>query len=392
MDIIQLRKDTPGCDNVIHFNNAGASLTSLPVYDAIQSYSEQELKVGGYETAEKFTKELEGFYTSVARLINSSPDEIAFTESATVAWQRVFYSIPFKKGDVIVTCVTEYASNYIAYLQLKQKIGIEIQVIPNDQNGDLDIQNAEQMLSRQPRLLSINHIPTNAGVVNPAEELGKLAQKYGVLYLLDSCQSVGQFPVDVQQIQCDFLCATGRKYLRGPRGTGFLFVSKRVLHTIEPVTLDLHSAQWVTENKFTLRKDARRFETWESNLANKLGLKTAIDNLNDMNIQLVWVRIQELGKKTRTSLDKIDGVTVQDKGSVLGGIVTFTTNQLTPVEIKNKLRQQNINVSVVDSSSALLDMGNRGLDKVVRASVHYYNTYEEIEILSHALSGMLNNS
>jgi selenocysteine lyase/cysteine desulfurase len=379
IDELRVRAQTSGTDHLIHFNNAGASLMPDVVVEAIKSYIDSEAKIGGYETAELFDNELNSFYHNSARLINANHDEIAFTESATVAWHRAVHSISFKKGDVILTCVSEYASNYIAYLQLSKLFDVQIRVIPNDSNGVIDIDALNSFVDSKVKLISICHMPTGNGLINPVEEVGKVARLNNILYLLDACQSVGQYPIDVEKINCDFLSVTGRKYLRGPRGTGFLYARSSSTNHLEPMFLDLHGAEWISEDSFEMRSDARRYETWESNLSAKYGLSIAIDYLNNLDISSVYQSVTDLAKYLRDSLRNVKGIIVTDTGLKQSGIVTFTYQKSDPTAIKKYLSEHAVNVSIIVASSSLLDFDERNIKESIRASVHYFNTKEEID-------------
>lgn len=379
MDITKLRNNTPGCKHVIHFNNAGASLMSQSTLDAHINYLQEEAKYGGYETAERNHNELECFYSEVAKLINAKPEEIAFTESATVAWQRIFFSIPFQKGDVIITCNSEYASNYISFLLAKDKFGVEIKNIPSLANGDIDLDALEKSIDNRTRLVAITHTPTNGGMVNAAEKIGKIAHRHNVFYLLDACQSAGQYPLDVSKIKCDFLSATGRKYLRGPRGTGFLYVNKKHIDKLTPQNLDLHGATWTSPDEYESLKSARKFETWESSLAAKYAFVTSLRELNHLNISTIWPRVSSLADYFRMNLQKLSNIEIYDIGEIKCGIVTFNSSKVSINTLKSQLDKNNINTSIAVASGTLLDATNRNLDKLIRASVHYYNTEEEVD-------------
>ncbi|MCE5315760.1 MAG: aminotransferase class V-fold PLP-dependent enzyme [Parachlamydia sp.] len=377
-DIERARKETPGCAHVLHFNNAGAALIPAPVIDAVNSHFQLEIEMGGYEAADLKADDIQQFYASAARLIHCDPAEIAYIENATRAWDFAFYSLVFKPGDKILTAVAEYASNYLAYLQIAKKTGAIIEVIQNDASGQLSLTDLARRMDDKVKLIAVTHIPTNGGLINPAAEVGKIAKAANVFYLLDATQSVGQMPMDVQELGCDALCATGRKYLRGPRGTGFLYVSNRVMQTMEPPFIDLHAAVWKSRDKYELAPDARRFETWETNYSNKLGLKAAIDYALSWGLENTWERVRFLGDSLRGKLRAIPGVSVHDLGERKSGIVTFTVHSLTPQEVLKKLKEKKMNVSVSLAEYSLLDMDQRGLRALVRSSVHYYNTEEEL--------------
>ena len=378
-DLQRARQDTPGCEHVLHFNNAGASLMPRPVLEATIAHLQLEAQMGGYEAADRANDAIEHVYDAVARLTGCSRDEIAIIENATRAWDMAFYSIPFKPGDRILTAMAEYASNYIAYLQVTRKTGATVEVIPNDAHGQISLEALRKAIDDRVKFVAITHVPTNGGLVNPVVEVGKVAREHGILYLVDACQSVGQMPIDVNQIGCDMLSATGRKYLRGPRGTGFLYVRRSVLENLEPPLLDLHAAEWVANDRYEIRPDGRRFETWETNYAGKIGLGVAVDYALEWGVDATWRRIKSLAYKVRTQLSPLPGVIVRDRGVTQCGIVTFSVEDKDPDNIANMLSKHNINVSVTSRSSTLLDMKARGLDSLVRASVHYYNSEEEVE-------------
>jgi selenocysteine lyase/cysteine desulfurase len=378
-DLARARRETPGCENVLHFNNAGAALMPQPVLDAVVNHLQLEAAIGGYEAKEKELAAVEHVYDAAARLINCAPDEIAFIENATRAWDMAFYSIPFRSGDRILTAKSEYASNYIAYLQVARHTGAVIEVVPDDEYGQTSVSALRNMIDERVKLISISHVPTQGGLVNPAKEIGAVAREAGVLYLLDACQSVGQMPIDVKEIGCDILSTTGRKYLRGPRGTGLLYVRRELIERFEPPFLDLHAANWLDEDRYEVRPDARRFENWEMYYAGKVGLGVAIDYALDWNIDVVWPRIHSLAEQLRSQLRELDGVAIHDLGRERCGIVTFTVDGISAVEMQKKLAAEKINVTVSFAESNRLDLPSRRLSQLVRASVHYYNTEDEID-------------
>ena len=386
IDVQKMRAETPGCARVIHLNNAGCSLPPQSVLDAAIGYLEDEAVAGGYETAEARTEDLDAIYESAATLLGAEPREIAVTDSATRAWDLAFDSLQLGEGDRILTTTSEYGANYIAYLQLAQRSGVVIDVVPDTATGEIDVTALAEMIDDRVGLISINHIPTNGGLVNPAAEVGRVANAAGIPYLLDACQSVGQLPIDVKEIGCDYLSATGRKFLRGPRGTGLLYIRREILEDLEPAVLDLWGATWVAPDRYEVRRDARRFELWEMNLAAKLGLRTAIDYSMAVGLGAIWVRVQSLGAGLRQRLRTIDGVTVHDVGAVQGAIVTFNVDGLSPDEVRAALRRADINVSTVTPGSARLDMEGRGLSGLVRASVHYFNTEAELDACAEVVA------
>jgi selenocysteine lyase/cysteine desulfurase len=381
IDVPRARRETPGCEHVTHLNNAGSSLPPQLVLDAVVGHLELEARVGGYEAHEQNEAAIERFYGAAAELLGARPEEIAFASSATRAWDMAFYAFPFERGDRILTAVTEYISNYIAYIQIAERTGVEVIPVPNDEHGQVSVDALRELVDERVKLIAITHVPTNGGLVNPAAEIGAVAREAGIPYLLDACQSVGQLPVDVEEIGCDVLSATGRKYLRGPRGTGFLYVRSSLLDRLEPPFLDMRAADWVEPDRYELRPDALRFEEWEQAYAAKIGLATAIDYALGWGLAAIWERVAALGERLRTRLGDVEGVTVRDLGAVRCGIVTFTVDGAGAEELKDRLARERINVTVSPRSSTLLDSQERGLPDLIRASVHYYNTDEELDRL-----------
>lgn len=381
LNIEKLRADTPGTQAVIHFNNAGCSLPTKDSIDIITEYLQLEATLGGYEVKNKYENIINEFYTEAAQLINSSDDEIAIVGNASDGINKMLFSIPWVEGDVILTTEVEYGNCYLNYLKLKEEKGIEIKIVPNDDDGNILLEKMEEMISSRVKLIAVTHIPTNSGLIMPAEEIGKIAKKHHILYLLDACQSVGHIPVDIQKIQCDFLSTTSRKYLRGPRGIGFIYVRKEVLKKLKPATLDMVTAHWKDADNYDLDCNIKIFEQWEKSYALVLGFSKALSYLNNLGVENTWKRIQQLSSYLRSELEKTGGIEVTDIGKNKCGIVTFSMAGVDPEELVNALLQQGINLSTSLRFSSVLDMDKRGLTGVCRASIHYYNTEDEIDIL-----------
>jgi cysteine desulfurase/selenocysteine lyase len=388
-DVERARRDTPGAIRVAHLNNAGAALPPSQVTEAVIAHLRLEAEIGGYEAAAAAAERIEGTYRAIARLIGCEVDEIAVVENATRAWDMAFYAMTFKPGDRILTAHAEYASNVIAFLQVARRTGAVVEVVDDDEHGQLCLADLRRRLERhggEVKLIAITHVPTQGGLVNPAEETGALAREAGVPFLLDACQSVGQLPIDVERLSVDLLSATGRKFLRGPRGTGFLYVRRSILDHLEPPFLDLHAATWTAPDRYEIRPDARRFESWETNFAGKIGLGVAADYALSWGLDAIAARVTALAEDLRERLRALDGVRVHDRGLRRCGIVTFTVDGVPAEDVRRRLAESGVNTSVSHASSARLDLPRRGLLELVRASVHYYNTDDELDRLVTALS------
>ncbi|WP_104433039.1 aminotransferase class V-fold PLP-dependent enzyme [Kineococcus xinjiangensis] len=383
-DVARARRETPGCAHVAHLDNAGAALPPAVVTEAVVAHLRREARTGGYAAAAAAAGDVERTYTAIARLLGCAPEEIALTDSATRAWQVAFHGLVFRSGQRILTGRAEYASNVISLLQVAARSGVRIEVVDDDEHGQLDVADLRRRLDDDVALVAVTHVPTSGGLVNPVADVGRACREAGTLFLLDACQSVGQMPVDVAEIGCDFLAATGRKFLRAPRGTGFLYASPRTRH-VEPPFLDLRSAELAAPDRYVVRGDARRFETWESDVAGRIGLGVAVEHALGWGLDVIRDRVQELAAGLRARLLERPGTAVHDQGVRRCGIVTFTVDGVPAAQVQGELSAAGVNTSVAAAASARLDLGSRGLPDVVRASVHYYNDEEDVERLLAAL-------
>ncbi|WP_404934194.1 aminotransferase class V-fold PLP-dependent enzyme [Nitratireductor sp. L15S-10] len=390
LDTQRLRAETPGCrPELVHFNNAGASLMPRPVIEAVERHWTEEIMSGGYEAAERMAGQMQATYDVTARLVGGAPDEIAFFDNATRAWQAAFYAIGWKSGDQLITGQSEYNSNMIAFRHAEARLGIKVILAPDTPAGIVDVAALETLITDRTRLIAISHMPTNDGLINPAQEIGAVANRHGVPFLLDACQSVGQMPINAKALGCTMLSATGRKYLRGPRGTGFLWVDRASLHALQPHALDIQSAHWTDVDQFELAAGARRFELWERNVAAQLGLGAACRYALDIGLENIWAHISDLATQMRRMLTGLPDITVQDRGLEKSGIVTFFHETVPSETLVGALRERfGINTSVSNTQLTRRSLRARGVKTLVRASVHAYNTADEVERLGEALANL----
>jgi cysteine desulfurase/selenocysteine lyase len=388
IDIDRVRADTPGLEKRIHLLACGAAPSPVPVLKAITDHLALEATIGGYEAATAQSVCLEGVYDQVASLIGARSDEIALVENATVGWCHAFYALELKEGDRVLTCHAEYAANYVAFLQRAKRDGIFIDIVPDDETGALDVNALETMIGPRTALIAITWVPTNGGLVNPAAEVGRVARAHNIPYLLDACQAVGQMPIDVTAIGCDFLSATGRKFLRGPRGTGFLYVRKALIETLEPITIDHFAAPWVAADRYELRSDARRFETWENSYALRAGLGAAVVYARAIGMEQIQQRARALANGLRDRLLTLPGARIMDQGNEQCAIVSFTVAGLHATDAVARLRDQDINIGASSPSSTLIDSESRALPVLLRAAPHYYNTEDELDSVVDAIDNL----
>lgn len=396
-EIRRFRDDTVGTRHVVHLNNAGAGLMPDVVTKVQLDHLSLESRIGGYEAAALQAEAIKAFYQQCALLLNCKPSNIAFTASATDAYTRALSAVPFEKGDIILTDRDDFVSNQIQFLSLQKRIGVRIIHINNAAIGGVDLDDLQEKLHHyQPRLLAITHIPTNSGLVQPVQEIAAIYESYSkahpgkTWYILDACQSAGQMKLDVKALQCDFLSMTCRKFLRGPRGTGALYISDRALQGgLEPMFIDMRGAEWTEKDTYQQQPDAKRFEDWEFAYSTVIGTKAAIEYCLHIGEERIWQQVRLMAAITRDKLAAVDKVRVLDRGPEKGGLVTFHVEGSDPVLIANGLLQRKINVVPSYRAFGVLDFDEKGVKWAVRASPHYYNTVEEIDFFIESLEEII---
>jgi selenocysteine lyase/cysteine desulfurase len=393
-EITAFRKNTDGCLNVNHLNNAGASLMPNIVTQGILDHITLESQIGGYEASALRADAIHEFYVQAGKLFNCKPTNIAFTASATDSYTRALSSIPFQPDDIILTDNDDFISNQIQFLSCRKRFGIRIEHIRNSPEGGVDLDDLEQKLKKlKPRLLAITHIPTNSGLIQPVKRIAEIYDRYEqehhdkTWYILDACQSVGQMKLDVTELKCDFLSVTSRKFLRGPRGTGFLFISDKALrYGLEPLFIDMRGAEWIEKDLYKPREDAVRFEDWEFAYSLVLGTRFAIELCLAIGEEKIWRQVKFLSDRMRTQLSALENVRILDKGPEIGGLVTFTIGGSEPKFIVNELLKKKINVVPTYRNFAVIDFDEKNVQWAIRASPHYFNTIAELDELTDAVS------
>jgi selenocysteine lyase/cysteine desulfurase len=296
--------------------------------------------------------------------------------------------LTFKPGDRILTGRAEYGSNVLAYLRIAQRTGAEVVVVPDDESGQLDTAALADLIDERTKLVGVSHVPTGGGLINPAAEIGRITRAAGVPFLLDATQSIGQFPVDAAEIGCDMITATGRKFLRGPRGTGFLWVRTGALEYLDPSVIELKSATWDGKRGFTWHDGAQRFETWEMSYSNILGLDAAVRQALGLGLDKIGRRAIALGAYLRDRLDALPGVTTHDLGRDRCAIVTAKVDALATGDVAAALARHGINVTTTVPEHSQFDTEHRGVHPLVRLSPHYYNTEAELDRAVEVIAGL----
>jgi len=387
INLLLARADTPGVKHVAHLNNAGASLPPKPVIDAVTDHLRLESELGPYEAAERAQAAVERGRGALADLIDCHGDELAMFESATRAWGAALSSIPLRPGDRVLISPMEYGSSYLAFLHLAHRTGAHVEVLPVDADGLVSAADLRDRVDERVKLIAMTHVPMHDGLIYPVASIGRVAREFEIPYLVDASQSVGQLPVDVREIGCDMLVGCGRKFLRGPRGTGFLYARRAFAEQLSPGAVGLDGVEWDGAG-YRFARAARRFDTWETNYATRIGLGVAVDYAMSWGIENTWRRIRALAADLRRDLAGISGITVQDRGRERCGTIALTVHGHTAHRVRAELQRAGINSWVCLSNAACVDMRRRGLDSLLRVSVHYYNSVEELARLCNVLESL----
>jgi selenocysteine lyase/cysteine desulfurase len=382
------RAETPGCANRNHLNNAGAGLMPQSVLQAMLGHLRQEADIGGYESADAAAGAIHQAYENVARLIGTQARNIAIVENATVAFSQALAAFDFSPVDAIVTTRNDYISNQLMYLSLSRRFGVKIYRARDLPAGGVDPESVRELIAKpEVRLVAVTWVPTNSGLIQPVEAVGKICEAAGMPYLVDACQAVGHIPIDVANLHCDFLSTTARKFLRGPRGIGFLYVSNRALERgLYPLLVDMQGAKWVDADSFELVDDARRFENWEFAYALVLGMGEAARYAAAVGIDEGGRRARELAAYARARLSEVPGLRVLDRGASLAAIVTVEVKGHNAKDVVETLRQRGINTSATLRDYAVIDMDEKRAVSALRLSPHYYNSQAEVDAAVLALA------
>jgi len=390
LSLTQVRKDLIDYGNQLFLNSAGASLMPRQVVEKITSYLQLEARQGGYYVADQRAEELDQFNHQVAKLLGTKTRNVTFAHSATDAYVGALSAIPFKSGDVILTSDDDYVANQLQFLSLKKRFGINIKFINNLPNGDLDVDHFQTLVQEySPRLVAITHIPTNSGLVQEVATIGRICAAKDIIFLLDACQSVGQMEVNIDKYPCDFLTATGRKFIRGPRGTGFLYVSDRMLDNgYAPLFPDGNGAVWTGKDTYEIENTAARFTNWERPYALVQGMTEALRYLQSVGIENIELQNKKIASRLRENLAAIAGITLYDRGSTQCNIITFRKAGKTQADFQEHFLQHQVYYGISQKAQGQIDFEKKGIDWAVRLSPHYFNTEEEMDRVSEVVEGI----
>ncbi len=285
---------------------------------------------------------------------------------------------------------TTYVSHALHLMSLAHERGFELVLAPEGPDGGVDLVALDALLADGvPTIVSVAHIPTSSGLVEPAEGIGDVCRRHGVTYLLDATQSIGHLDVDVRRAGCDVLVTTGRKFLRAPRGTGLAYVAGPLLERLTPTAPDVRGASWIADRAWDLVDTARRYETWESSVAGRLGLGVALREATERGASRTQEHLVAMGARMRAALGDLDGVILADPpASSSSAIVTFCVEGVEAKEAVERLAQRRVSIVSVPATHGQWDLGARSLEIVLRASAHVYNDDDDLARLIDGVASL----
>ncbi len=380
IDVEAVRADTPGCARCAHFNAAGSALMPRPVIEAIRSHLDLEAAIDGYRAADRQQALIEDTYRAYAELLGTKPANIALCENATDAFSRALSAIDFEPGDLILTSENDYVSNQITYLSMVKRLRVRLERIPEHPQGGFDPAAADDLIrARRPRLVALSQVPTNSGLIQPVAAVAGACADTGAYYLLDACQSIGQMELDVGSLGCDFLSASARKFLRGPRGSGVLYCSERVLNEgLAPLYLDLRGARWAAADRYEAESSARRFETWENPYALVIGAGVAVRYALGIGLAAIERHLCARAAAMREALAELPGLRVLDRGKRRCAIVTFTLSATSPAAAIAHLDRHGITASISQRDYAVIDFDRKEAPWAIRVAPHCYTNAQDV--------------
>jgi selenocysteine lyase/cysteine desulfurase len=361
------------------------------VLDACKAHLDLEARIGGYEAADARAADVSRVYADVGRLIGAPSENVAIVANATAGFIQSISSFDLEPGDVIVTTRSDYTSYQITFLSLAERLGIVVRHAEDLPEGGVDPESVRDLASdRRCRLVHVSWVPTHSGLIQDAAAVGEVCESLDVPYLLDACQAVGQIPIDVTRLKCDYLTATARKFLRGPRGIGFMYASDKALDRGDhPLFVDMRGATWVEPDQYEIAPTAMRYEDWEFSYALVLGLGAAAAYAVDVGIGVASARAFSLARRLRDGISSMPGARVLDGGREQCAIVTAMFDGRDARKIVQGLKARNINTSASLRWYGLLDFSAKDVDAAVRISPHYYNTEDEIDRTLEAIRELI---
>jgi len=388
-----LKREIRGNNRLIYLDSGATSQKPNSVMAAERDFYENHnaaVHRGAHQLAEEATELYEGARAKVAAFINADVDEVIFTKSATESINAIAYSLGnaragskfhIKPGDRIVVSEMEHHANLIPWQELSARTGAELVWFKVSDNGRLDLSNMDELINERTKIVALTHQSNVLGTIVPLDQVTAKAHSVGALFVLDACQSVPHYKVDVKALNVDFIAFSGHKML-GPTGVGILWGKKSLLDEMPPFLTGGSMIETVTMESATYLGAPKRFEAGVPNMAQAIGLGAAVDYLNAIGLDEIHAHEVELTKRALDGLQSIKGLSVIGPKDLemRGGVVSFAVEGVHPHDLGQALDQYGIAVRTGHHCAWPL-MRRFKTVATTRASFYLYNDFDEIEAL-----------
>lgn len=371
--------------NYVYVNSAAASPPPRQVVDTSIDYLQKTASLGPYLPSfrEEVYQKIEETREKAAKFIGAKTSEMAFVKNGTEGINFIANGLTWNKGDEIILADIEFHSNYTPWLKLRDKKKVHLKIIKTDFSGVIDVNLIEQEISNRTKLITVSHLSNASGALQHIEKICEIAKKRDVLTLINASQTLGLIPINVQELDCDFLTGCGRKWLRGPEGSGILYIRESLVESIEPTIIGWGGTTWDFEtNEYYYLSTARRVEAGCPIVPSILGLGAAIDYAQNIGIEEIVTKVEALTRYSFQQLSVIEGIAIYGPKNIENrlAIIPFNVEGLHPDEITNYLEKNNI---IIESGTFMANMllQHYGINKMVRISPHYFNTKVEIDFI-----------
>ena len=394
-DVKNIREDFPilkkqiNGKQLIYFDNAATSQTPTCVINSISDYYNNynsNIHRGVHSLSEEATEAYEKARGKIQIHFNAKhKEEIIFTSGTTHSINIVsngFLNLIGEDDEIIVSGL-EHHSNIVPWQMMCEKTNSKLKVIPLDKNGELDLKEFKNLVSKKTKLVFLNHVSNALGIINPIEEIIQISHSYNALVLIDGAQSAAHFKIDLQKLNVDFFTASAHK-LCGPTGVGFLYGKKELLEEIEPFMGGGEMISDVTFEKTTYAEIPHKFEAGTPNISGVIAFGVALDYMNNLGFENIRQYEDKLLKYATEKLKEIDGLIIYGDVKNKTSVISFNISGIHSYDIGSILDKYGVAVRTGQHCAQPI-MDHFDIPGTVRVSLSFINTFEEIDILQEAI-------
>lgn len=391
----EIRKDFRFIKDIIYLDSASVVPSPISVIDAMNEYFFKmpfNYGVGEFTLSKKVAEEVNDTREKLLKFINASPNwQVVFTKNTTEAINLLARGFHWEKGDEVIITNVEHQSNIMPWMRLKKENDVILKIVSANKKGIIDPESISDCITSRTKMISITHVSNIYGTIQMVEEIGKIAKKNGIYFMVDAAQSAGRISIDVQKIGCDFITICGRKGLMGPQGTGALCAQSTNLEMLKPLTVGSRAGNVRNQEFYSLNSTPYCFESGVLNTSGVIGLGRAIDYINEIGINNIFNYIQYLTEELINTLSSIEDVIIYGCNDYKknAGIISWNVKDYSCFFIAKELDKVGNILVASGAQGSFLAIENLKIDGVVRTSVHIFNLVEDFKKLKNALTSIL---